>query len=153
MCWSYTNIWFRLGQNSSVLLVIKTSFWHFHKQYFPLFPLKIHPKSMLFHQNCIHQFIFLLFSVQSCHFWCWRPGQRWVLSFGKLLDGPNLIHQDKFISVDARARGSLVGWVMSSWGTTGPLLGLLLPPGGATPLPGPPNNHKPTLRKIIPPPS
>ena len=94
MCWSYTNIWFRLGQNSSVLLVIKTSFWHFHKQYFPLFPLKIHPKSMLFHQNCIHQFIFLLFSVQSCHFWCWRPGQRWVLSFGKLLDGPNIFHQE-----------------------------------------------------------
>ena len=31
---------------------------------------------------------------------------------------------------------------MGSWGTTGPLLGLLPPPGGATPTPGPPNNHK-----------
>ena len=100
MCWSFTNIWFRLGQNSSVVLVIKTGFWHFHKQYFPLSPPQNPTQNQccstkIVFTNIILFFFFFQFRVATVD--AKRLRQRWVLSFGKLLDDPNLIHQDNLL--------------------------------------------------------
>ena len=49
----------KIWSDSPVVLVLKISFWHFINHLsLVFFFFKIAQKSMLFHQNCIHQYIF-----------------------------------------------------------------------------------------------
>ena len=79
---------------------------------------------MLFHQNCIHQYIFFFFFFQFrvATVDARRLKQRWVLSFGKLLDGPNLIHQDSLLLLFSPLMLELgAAWWVEWWAAGGRL--------------------------------